>query len=601
MKKILTYFICLTLTLCVFLPQGLAFSEETVGTTYYFDSVNGKDTNDGLTENTAKKTPRRILSTLSPGDKVLLKRGCVFSTTQLKITASGEKTAPITFSCYGNEEESLPVVQGKGSAENVILISSADYIVIDSLHIISGFNKIGTAATCIKLQSANGRTIMNTTVKNCVLEGDGDNWDDAAQSGLDGINVEAENWYGFFDGITIENNEIYNVKGVGININGCHGGCDENGVVTETSAKNVVIRNNFLYNIGKDGIKVVNCNAPLIEYNTCGKSHSFAKTTWHVAIWPFTCYKAVFQYNEAYDTKTTYDGQGFDCDYQCYDTLFQYNYSHDNEGGFMLICTEPSFMNGTAFNIRPTVRYNISQNDMNTLIALTGHINDTRIYNNTIYSDKAVNRIVNVYSRDEKTYPVNTKIYNNIFYTSSGSFNWQTDTGTDYFTTGTEFKNNLVYGDNYIDYPQNDTSVDDNDKIESSDNIYNQDPIFVKNGGAKKGLASCYAYKLQSGSPALKSGRIITDDNAYDFFGNEVNNTDTPNIGAYNGEGFKFITGDINSDEGITAADILYLQKYLLKYYDESDFIFTNADLNNDDVINLLDYVLLRKLLAQNS
>ena len=211
-----------------------------------------------------------------------------------------------------------------------------------------------------------------------------------------GLSVNAKDYWGFFDGVTIENNEIYNCKSLGISVNGCHGGCDKNGNVSSKSGKNIVIRNNFLYNIGKDGILVNNCNSPLIEYNTCGKSHSYAKTSWHVAMWPFSCYNALFQYNESYDTQTTYDGQGFDSDYLSYNSTFQYNYSHNNVGGFILICTEPQadwLSDPTAYNVGTVVRYNISQNDYYRIFTLVHHITDTKIYNNTIYADKNVQHI----------------------------------------------------------------------------------------------------------------------------------------------------------------------------------------------------------------
>src|SRR5215472_16367327 len=51
-------------------------------------------------------------------------------------------------------------------------------------------------------------------------------------------------------------------------------------------------------------------------------------------------YIAVFQYNEAYLTRGTRDGEGFDSDYNSRNAIFQHNYSHDNEGGFMLICND---------------------------------------------------------------------------------------------------------------------------------------------------------------------------------------------------------------------------------------------------------------------
>lgn len=601
MKKLLSYSICLIILISAFIPKAVISAENYSGNVYYFDSVNGDDENDGLSINSPKKTPRKIMTRLSSGDAVLLKRGCIFPTSTISVKKSGTEDEPITLSCYGDETEDLPIIMGKDTTDDVIRIDNQSYITIDSLHIISSYSEIETPASCIKIQAKDGKTILNNTVKNCILEGDNDDWNNHYQSGLDGISVDPISYYGYFNGITIENNEIYNVKSVGIDINGCYGGSNSLGVVNEPSAKNVVIRNNFLYNIGKDGIRVTNCNSPLVEYNTCGKSHSFAKTTWHVAIWPFACYNSLFQYNEAYDTKTTYDGQGFDCDYQSYGTLFQYNYSHDNEGGFMLICTEPTFLNNTAFNVGATVRYNISQNDMNTLINLTGHITDTKIYNNTIYTNKYVRLVLNVYSRDRMTYPINTKIYNNIFYTKYGDFNWEINTGTEYYTTGTEFKNNLVYGDNYLNYPQNDSASEKGDGITAENNIYNKDPLFLKPGGAMKGLESCYAYKLQASSPALKSGMIIEDNNKFDFFGNEVNNTDKPNIGAYNGKGIKLSIGDVNADENINLIDIICLKSYLLNYYGDNDINFKNTDLNNDGKIDLKDYVLLRKLISKNS
>ena len=53
--------------------------DEAVGKTYYVSSTDGKDTNNGLSENNAFKTLDKINEIkLQPGDKVLLEKGSVF-------------------------------------------------------------------------------------------------------------------------------------------------------------------------------------------------------------------------------------------------------------------------------------------------------------------------------------------------------------------------------------------------------------------------------------------------------------------------------------------------------------------------------------------
>lgn len=233
MKKLLSYSICLIILISAFIPKAVISAENYSGNVYYFDSVNGDDENDGLSINSPKKTPRKIMTRLSPGDAVLLKRGCIFSTSTISVKKSGTEDEPITLSCYGDETEDLPIIMGKDTTDDVIRIDNQSYITIDSLHIISSYSEIETPASCIKIQAKDGKTILNNTVKNCILEGDNDDWNNHYQSGLDGISVDPISYYGYFNGITIENNEIYNVKSVGIDINGCYGGSNSLGVVNE--------------------------------------------------------------------------------------------------------------------------------------------------------------------------------------------------------------------------------------------------------------------------------------------------------------------------------------------------------------------------------
>ena len=598
MKKLIGICLAVLVAVSVICPVAKAdTANEYGGTNYYIDSQNGDSSNTGTSESAPLKALTAVLiRKLQPGDKVLLKRGSTFQTSGYEIITSGTAEKPITFSCYGDEKDPLPLISGFNSTSKqaVVIVSNQSYVTIDSLNITSNYT--GTSSKCaIKIEAADGNTVCGVSVTNCVIDGASGVWESSQASAFVGISVAAKDYWGYFNGITIENNEIYNCKATGLSVNGCAGGCNKNGVPNEKSGKNIVIRNNFLYNIGKDGIVTNNCNAPIIEYNTCGRAHSYAKTTWHVAMWPFACYKALFQYNESYETQTVYDGQGFDCDYLCYYTTFQYNYSHDNTGGFMLICTEPQaswLSDPTAYNVGSVVRYNISQNDLYRIFTLVHHITDTKIYNNTIYAEDGVNHIVYTTAHNDKTKnPINTLFYNNIFYTAEGDFEWLS-------SIGTEFKNNIVYGANSELYPQNDDEEYYDDDITSSGNIFD-DPLLAHAGYAEKGRESCYVYKLLKGSPAINAGLVIDDEsNTLDFFGNSVSKDKAPNIGAYNGEAIEFKSGDSDYDGEVTLKDALNVIKYIVKAQDESKINFEYADYNGDNKIDVKDVLYLKIELA---
>ncbi len=603
MKKLLVIMLSVIMLVSTFCPAVKAqedYSSKYSGAVYFVDPVTGDNKNNGLSPEKAWKSVTSIrMKAVQPGDAILIKRGTVLNQASgIKFATSGTKEKPITLSCYGDENLSLPIVQTSliNDKEGVVLVDEKSYIHIDSLHIIVKYTGTNTVSG-VAIMSGNGYVSKGNQVTNCVIESTAINdWSSSAGSEIYGIRVGHKDYWGFHEDVLLENNEIYNVKAKGISIDGAYGACNKNGPDPNTKAmKGLVIRNNFLYNIGDDGIQVVSAYEPLVEYNTCGRSHSYAKTSWHVAMWPFSSYASLFQYNESYETQTTYDGQGFDSDYLSYNTTFQYNYSHDNVGGFMLICTEPKadwLSDQTAYNVGTVVRYNISQNDKHHLFGLTCHITDTMIYNNTIYAGDDIDEIVSVYSRDGIKMPINTRFYNNIFYTSKGGFKWQE-------SVGTEFKNNIFYGENSDEYPVNDVDETYDDGIISSGNIF-ADPLLIKAGGAGLGRETCGVYRLKPGSPALKAGLIIDDEtNRLDFFGNEVNKNEAPNIGAYNGDGVVLVSGDNNYDGVLSATDALHLIKYLVKLNDSKIINKSYTDMNEDGKIDMVDLLEIRKSLAK--
>jgi hypothetical protein len=95
-----------------FVPVGLCQVQPPFGDTlpvsYYVDSLQGSDTRDGLTPETAWKTWRNFGAKATPGCSLLLKRGCLF---QLPLPlVGGAPNHPITYGAYGSG--AAPILEG---------------------------------------------------------------------------------------------------------------------------------------------------------------------------------------------------------------------------------------------------------------------------------------------------------------------------------------------------------------------------------------------------------------------------------------------------------------------------------------------------------
>lgn len=76
---------------------------EAAGTTYYVDSALGSDNSSGTSETAAWKTLGKVNSTtFSPGDRILLKAGSVWTNQYLDLQGSGTEGNPITVDRYGS-------------------------------------------------------------------------------------------------------------------------------------------------------------------------------------------------------------------------------------------------------------------------------------------------------------------------------------------------------------------------------------------------------------------------------------------------------------------------------------------------------------------
>ena len=104
---------------CLLAAWGTLCAFSAVADTYYLDSVAGNDAATGLSERDAWKTLGRASGVAyAAGDRLLLKRGCVFAGT-LALRASGSAAAPVLVDAYGTG--ALPVLDGKGEVAALAL------------------------------------------------------------------------------------------------------------------------------------------------------------------------------------------------------------------------------------------------------------------------------------------------------------------------------------------------------------------------------------------------------------------------------------------------------------------------------------------------
>lgn len=481
---------------------------------YYVDSISGNDNNDGLSPNTAWKSLTKVnATTFQAGSTISFKAGCMW-TGQLYPKGSGTGGNPITIDMYGSGNK--PVIAGGGTVADTFYLYNQQYWVVKNLEITndsaSAGKRKGVHIVAQNIGTCNFIHLQNLYVHHVK----GDNTDKLTGGIV--IEVLGNVTPTKFNDVLIDGCTVKNVDRTGIETMSywqARGGHQSSGGVW-TPSTNLVVSNNVLEDIGGDGIVIRHATAPLIQYNVASNCNNRANT-YNAAFWPGNADDAVFQYNEAYLTHLTQDGQGFDCDYDCNRTIIQYNYSHDNEGGFLLVCC-----NGTeagSFNRDSVIRYNISQNDGingSRIFHITGNTSNTKIYNNTIY---LASGSVDVIRHDSwGGYPNGTQYYNNIFY----------NLGFGGYTFGSSTDNVFDYNAFYGNHPA--TEPVDAHKLTS-------DPRLMSPGSGGIGRDSVGGYKLSTGSPALGSGKLIPDNGGKDYWGNGVSSTVPPNRGAYNGTG----------------------------------------------------------------
>lgn len=242
-----------------------------------------------------------------------------------------------------------------------------------------------------------------------------------------------------FDGILVENSEIFEVDPIGLATRSAWM-CRTNGapcgdyepyrgniamVVWETARndytpmKNVVFRQNKIHNIGGDGLIIRTADKPLIEGNL------FLDTWLRVpgnsaAAWAINTDGALFQYNEVARTRlqhyaqTNNDGMAFDADLGARETKFINNLSYENQGGVLLLCgCGFDNMDGPAKAVGTIFSKNLSVSDGDKLVFGAGSLGT--VVSDNVFITRANTPLKGVFRLDGKA--INQfQLANNKFY-----------------------------------------------------------------------------------------------------------------------------------------------------------------------------------------
>jgi hypothetical protein len=472
------------------------------GSIYYIDSETGSDDNNGTSPESAWKSLDKINDTrLKPGNQVLFKAGTVYNG-QLVPQGSGSEEYPVIIDKYGEGDK--PRINGGGNFAETLLLYNVEYYEVSNLEITNRgvLREAGRKGVHVRVEGFG--VAHHIYLRNLYIH-DVNGSNVKADGGGYGIHFSCSGSNARFHDLLIENNHLVR--------------CDRNGITGWSDycypggnwnpSTNVVIRGNLLEDIGGDGIVPIGTDGCLVEYNKLEGGRMRAED-WAAGMWPWGAVNTVIQFNEVSGMKGTKDGQAFDSDYECSGTIIQYNYSHDNDGGFLLVCSPARSSYGNRNSI---IRYNISQNDGSNsrIFHITGgSTTNTKIYNNTIYSNLD-NYLIRL--DDWEGYPDETWFYNNIFFISgSASYSWGE-------ATNTIFENNVFFG-NHNNPPAGNNTITEN-------------PLLVNPGSGGDGFSSLEGYKLQDGSPCTGSGIIVSDNGGRDFFGNPVPESFPPSLGAH--------------------------------------------------------------------
>ena len=471
-----------------------------------------------------------------------------------KILGSGEASNKIEIGAYGSG--SKPKIDGNGYQASIFL-ENVENISVSGLQLTNqashklsnGETKLMNASErsgeeerygLLVLRYGGGRNISNISLKDLLIYDIYPTPSDNSKKHQGyGIRFESYNNsdINYYDNVEIDNVDISLTGHYGVHIVNRMSPANE-----DYYHRNIRITNSKFKDTGGSGIVLARCKDVIVEnshFDGTGSSKDGRMWNRGSGMWTYTCNDTTIQNNIFENAYGPQDSFGAHIDWGCKRVVIQYNLSKNNFGGFGEILGENE-MCGYRYNISIGDGTRTGQHDglIFWVSDYAGSDNRRRAsknnfyYNNTIFVP-SINSVNNnpmdhlgILFREmsEETY-----VYNNLIYISNqAKITFDIRNESEY----NSFKNNLYYGTVAIN-PSYEFKHDTSE-------IFNTDPLLSNPGGT-----NANDYKLKSDSPALKTGILISgssnpknfieNNGGKDYFGNNVSNSEKPNIGAYNG------------------------------------------------------------------
>jgi hypothetical protein len=436
---------------------------------------------------------------LRPGDQLLLRAGCRWNGT-LHPKGSGREGKPVIIDRYGDGPS--PRIDGAGG-EAALLLHNQEFVEIRNLELTNDAPEAGLRRGVLVRAENLGRALRHIHLRGLDIHHVkgrlGADMVSKCTGGI-GFEVVTKDQPARLDDILIEDARIRTVDGVGIYLNTDRSPHPRDPQWEQLRHTRVVLRHNILEDIGKNAICVRASLEPRIERNVVRN----AAARYHGnAIYVFGCKDARIESNEVSGTKFHgLEGAAFDSDYNSEGTVIQYNYSHHNGGGLVNLCNNPASKPPRGYNDGTVVRYNVSRNETDRVIAFDGPVTNTHIYNNTLYVGPGLKPRILEFDRfgDAPGYADRVWFRNNLIVNhGEGSYVWGQ-------STGLIFEANCFAGKHPAGEPA------DARKITA-------DPRFESPASVGDGRDSAAGYRLKNDSPCAASGVVIPANGGRDFLG----------------------------------------------------------------------------------
>jgi len=443
---------------------------------YYVNSNIGKDTNDGLSEESPFKSLKQVNELrLSAGDKVLLANGFEYKGYIEIENVSGKSKQPIIIGNYGAKADALPLINAQGY-RNGILLTNCNNITIQNIAITANGGGVfgtkkpkndmrcGVLVRTTKIGDYKGIVLSNLDIKDVFYAEQG-----LTRSFKETHSPNGTQAYGWgirfinrIKGATMQDLKVHSCSISNV----AHTGLKFTGV--KQSLSNVEVLNNSISHTGGPGMQmsgVVNAYVSKNKVNFSGSTSDSRKWGRGSGFWTWSCSKMIIEHNSFRNANGPGDSAGCHIDYNCNDIIVQYNLSENNAGGFCEIL-------GNNYNC--AYRYNISINDGHRvkkkgvafqegkIFWLSGYNGEGKphkgpynsyFYNNTIYVRKDIEAKLAITRSAE-----GVLIANNIFYIEGESKlvlgdQYKPEEAGESLIDNVMFKNNLFL--NESNWPKN--------------------------------------------------------------------------------------------------------------------------------------------------